>query len=947
VFRFLNFVPAPVLLAGLLAVGDAWAAEAPAKPDHVTIRPDPAVRRGVLPNGLRYMIMRNASPKDAVSLRLTIDVGSYEEADTERGWAHFVEHMAFRSTRGFPDGAVDRVFAPLGVAFGRDQNATTTMFSTNYQLDMPKPDQAELKSGFDWLRDVADGIVFTDDAVAHERGVILAEMETRNNPLLMAQEAIGAFQAGGQRSVNRSPIGLRTTLDAATAAGLNRFHQTWYRPGHAMVAVVGDRSVEEMEALVKATFSSWTASGPPPTRAPLVQPGLERGVEAFNVSGASLPMALSACRLRSASPPGPDDVPRLQRLARSQIWQDVLNQRLVRLVNAGDSGLMSAGMMGNDARDFAASCLVAVPTGDAWSQALSAARDEMNAFAREGPTELEMEKAVELQRSRLRGAILGAGSRASPDLASALVSREVAGELFVAPDEALYAFDLAVEDLTIEDVKASFATDWSGGAPLLAMTSPKPLAREAILAAWTQNAAGPVTAHVADQAAATWAYASFGKPGKIVERRVVDNPGFTRLRFANGVLVNFKQQKIEPNKVEIRLHFGGGRGEIASGDYITAEFGGMLVVAGGLRRHSFVDLQGMFASEANWNFALGMGPQTFAMSNSTFVGNLGTQLALMAAYMSDPGFDSSLDARIPTSVDLIYRTLFTQPAVVANIAIVERVAPDSDSRTPPQAVMAGIRSADFERVLKPILTTAPIEVTIVGDLDEASAISLLSTTFGALPARPQATRPQGRARFLRYPETSPPPILAEHDGPIDKASAAIVWPLYVSTPERRQEEYALKLLASVFDTALRRRIREELGKTYAPSVQTTGPDFGDEGALQVSIDAAPRELEALIVEARAVAARLMAGEITPQMLEDARQPLMAAARARRETNAWWAGAMGGSAREPAVLEESLKYEALMSTLTVDDLKRAAARWLAREPIVGMAYPRATSTGAAK
>ncbi len=74
------------------------------------------------------------------------------------------------------------------------------------------------------------------------------------------------------------------------------------------------------------------------------------------------------------------------------------------------------------------------------------------------------------------------------------------------------------------------------------------------------------------------------------------------------------------------------------------------------------------------------------------------------------------------------------------------------------------------------------------------------------------------------------------------------------------------------------------------------------------------------------------------MLEDARQPILAAARARRDTNAWWAGAMAGSSQLPAILEEGLKFEPLMSAVTVEDVRAAAAKWLARDPIVGVAYP---------
>src|ERR1700722_870584 len=68
-------------------------AVAPAASD--AILADPAIKLGVLPNGLRYAIMHNATPKGALSIRLGMDVGDFEESDSEHGVAHFIEHMAF------------------------------------------------------------------------------------------------------------------------------------------------------------------------------------------------------------------------------------------------------------------------------------------------------------------------------------------------------------------------------------------------------------------------------------------------------------------------------------------------------------------------------------------------------------------------------------------------------------------------------------------------------------------------------------------------------------------------------------------------------------------------------------------------------------------------------------------------------------------------------------
>src|SRR5688500_16103291 len=63
---------------------------------------DTAVLRGQLPNGVRYVVRRNALPQKRAELRLVVDAGSILEDDAQRGVAHFVEHMAFNGTRRFP-----------------------------------------------------------------------------------------------------------------------------------------------------------------------------------------------------------------------------------------------------------------------------------------------------------------------------------------------------------------------------------------------------------------------------------------------------------------------------------------------------------------------------------------------------------------------------------------------------------------------------------------------------------------------------------------------------------------------------------------------------------------------------------------------------------------------------------------------------------------------------
>ena len=64
---------------------------------------DPRVRYGILPNGLRYMVMSNGELPDRVSIRLHVDAGSLHEDDDQQGLAHFLEHMVFEGTRNFEE----------------------------------------------------------------------------------------------------------------------------------------------------------------------------------------------------------------------------------------------------------------------------------------------------------------------------------------------------------------------------------------------------------------------------------------------------------------------------------------------------------------------------------------------------------------------------------------------------------------------------------------------------------------------------------------------------------------------------------------------------------------------------------------------------------------------------------------------------------------------------
>src|ERR1700722_8806845 len=96
-----------------LALRRAFAA-LPFPQESSNLRADPAARFGALSNGMRYVILPNREPRDRVAMRLLVLSGSLQEADDERGLAHYLEHMAFDGSTHFAPATLIEDFQRLG-----------------------------------------------------------------------------------------------------------------------------------------------------------------------------------------------------------------------------------------------------------------------------------------------------------------------------------------------------------------------------------------------------------------------------------------------------------------------------------------------------------------------------------------------------------------------------------------------------------------------------------------------------------------------------------------------------------------------------------------------------------------------------------------------------------------------------------------------------------------
>lgn len=140
---------------------------------------DTAFRMGTLADGLHYYIRHNATVKDRANFYIAQNVGAILEDDSQNGLAHFLEHMAFNGTKNYPDKKLIEYLESIGVKFGENINAFTSLDETVYNLsDVPVARQSAVDSALLILHDWSGYISLKDDELDNERGVIREEWRT-------------------------------------------------------------------------------------------------------------------------------------------------------------------------------------------------------------------------------------------------------------------------------------------------------------------------------------------------------------------------------------------------------------------------------------------------------------------------------------------------------------------------------------------------------------------------------------------------------------------------------------------------------------------------------------------------------------------------------------------------------------------------------------------------
>ncbi|HWZ58801.1 MAG TPA: insulinase family protein [Gemmatimonadaceae bacterium] len=525
---------------------------------------DPALAVGTLPNGFRYYLRPNAMPSHRVELRFVVDAGSLFEDEDQRGYAHFLEHMAFNGTRHFPHHTLVDFLETSGMRFGADLNAETTQDETVYSLTLPTDDSTLLRRGLDVIQDWASGGIMLDSAdVVAERGVVMGEWRSRlpDTASQALQNHTDSVFVGTTRYLTRQTIGDTTLVLHATPAPIRRFYRDWYRPGRLTIVAVGDFNRATMEQEVRRRFGSIPAG---PTRQPVtpVLPSSTAWVtdvyEGTVVPGVEVLWP-------APKPPADARMAEQQKLLNDLLTESV-SERLLRIRSHPSRSFITADLeQGRVVRSLSLIGVRLIAWPDSLERGLTTVLTELERLAQHGVPEARLAHQKAVLLSHLEHAALAESGRASRAYADEYAEHALTGDGTLLSAQQELAFAKEILPTITPDAVAAVARFWrqSAGARVLvnlpAFAHVRPPTRESMLAIIDSVSHATLAPDSDATAAAAGALvATPPTPGHIVDERQDTVAGITEWTLSNGARVVLKPSRNDPDQLLMRAWAPGG-----------------------------------------------------------------------------------------------------------------------------------------------------------------------------------------------------------------------------------------------------------------------------------------------------------------------------------------------------------------------------------------------------
>ncbi|AQW90364.1 M16 family metallopeptidase [Elizabethkingia anophelis] len=212
------------------------------------------VKQYTMNNGLKVLLIPDASQSNVI-VNIVYNVGSKNEGYGEKGMAHLLEHMLFKSTKKLGD--IKKMLSDKG----GNANGTTWYDRTNYYEVFPFNEE-NLRWALEMEADRMINATILQSDLDKEFSVVRNEFEIgENSPEGVLQERI-LSTAYLWHNYGNSTIGSKEDIERVKANRLRTFYEKYYQPDNATLVVAGKFDEPKLLQYIGQYFGSI----PKPTR---------------------------------------------------------------------------------------------------------------------------------------------------------------------------------------------------------------------------------------------------------------------------------------------------------------------------------------------------------------------------------------------------------------------------------------------------------------------------------------------------------------------------------------------------------------------------------------------------------------------------------------------------------------------------------------------------------
>ncbi|MEJ8747989.1 insulinase family protein [Phocaeicola sp. ICN-14070] len=884
---------------------------------------DKEVRIGKLDNGLTYYIRHNEYPKNQVDFYIAQKVGSILEEDNQRGLAHFLEHMCFNGTRNFPGSSMIKWLESVGVKFGYNLNAYTSVDETVYRISSVPTERIGVQdSCLMILSDWADGLLLEGKEIDEERSVIHEEWRSQLPPNMRIMEKLLPEIYPDSRYGHRLPIGTMEVVDNFPHQALRDYYETWYRPDLQGIVVVGDIDVDRIEGKIKEMFSKIEKPVNPAERVYFPVADNEKPIVAF---GSDKEQDKYVAQIMFKYDALPDSLKGTMADVTTAYLLDMAQMMLqVRLNEQGqkaDAPFAAASAFYGEfimAKTKQAFQFAMLPKGNSFDEGLKAVYREALRAKRGGFTTTEYARCRTEYLSQLEKAYNNRNQQENKTLAESYVRNFIDKKPIPGIETEYQMMSMIVNQIPVEAVNQVFSQIVSDKNLVVLGMMP---AREGevcpkdedILALLSQVEAENIAPYV-DNVKDEPLVSELPAAGKVVKENVLSDFGAKEWILSNGAKVILKKTDFKADEINMMAVAKGGTSVYGNDKAADLMFMPAVLEQHGLGSFTNSELTKLMAGK-QVSLKVSLDDYVRRLSGNTTPKDLKTYMEMI--YMTFTGLTVTPDEF--TAMQNLYKGLIQNQAQNPNFVFQKKVQEYLYSSPNKQVFgVSDIEKANREDILsiirEQLANAAEFTFVFSGNFDEAELKALVEQYIATLPSV------KGKKQELKHS-----PAVEIKSGNEEKefslkmevpqGSAAVI--ISGKVPYSFKNRLMASMSAQIISARLLSEVREKEGAVYSIYTQGSQDRLSEVSVVYQTIFQVKPEKKDRALEIIRSEFEKLAKETPVEELDKVKEFMVKQITGDEQTNSYWCSMMAGNELLPS--EVCVKAEQVIQSITPKEI----------------------------